>query len=138
VSRRSGLARRSERGSGTVLVLTFAAVLLLMGCALGVVAAMVHAHRVAESGADLAALAGARALSLGRDPCPEAARIATADAVRVTDCRVDGSTVTVTVVARGPHWLGQVADLSARARAGPGSAGSALGVPVGPGLVIPA
>lgn len=120
----SGLAAptgSTERGSGTVLVLAFAAVLLLVGCALGVVAALVHAHRVAQSGADLAALAGARALSLGGDPCMEAARIAVADGVRVTRCGIDGSTVTVTVLARGPHWLGQVADLSARARAGPGA-----------------
>jgi secretion/DNA translocation related TadE-like protein len=128
---------RSERGSGTVLVLTFAAILLLVGCALGVVAAMVHAHRVAESGADLAALAGARALSLGGDACTEAARIAAADGVRVTDCRVDGFTVTVIVLARGPHWLGQVADLSARARAGPGSTWSVVGVVRGPALRIP-
>ena len=130
--------RTSERGSGTILVLTFAAVLLLVGCALAVVTAMVHAHRVAESGADLAALAGARALSLGRNPCAEAARIAAADGGRVTDCRVDQSTVTVTVLVRGPHWLGQIADLSARARAGPGSGPSVLGVLGGPALGIPA
>lgn len=112
--------RRTERGSATVLVLVFAAVLLLVGCALGVVAAMVHAHRVAQSGADLAALSAARALSLGGDPCVEAGRIAAADGVRVVGCQVDGATVTVTVTAAGPHWLGQVADLSAQARAGPG------------------
>jgi secretion/DNA translocation related TadE-like protein len=104
-----------------VLVLAFAGVLLLLGCALGVVSAIVHAHRVAQSGADLSALAGARALSLGGDPCAEAARIATADGVRLMDCRVEGAAVTVTVLASGPHWLGQVADLSARARAGPGT-----------------
>jgi secretion/DNA translocation related TadE-like protein len=112
--------RPTERGSATVLVLAFAAVLLLVGCALGVVVAVVHAHRIAQSGADLAALSAARALSLGGDPCVEAARIAAADGVRMTGCQVDGATVTVTVTAAGPHWLGQTADLSARARAGPG------------------
>ena len=112
--------RPTERGSATVLVLAFAAVLLLVGCALGVVVAVVHAHRIAQSGADLAALSAARVLSLGGDPCVEAARIATADGVRMTGCQVDGARVTVTVTAAGPHWLNQSADMSARAEAGPG------------------
>jgi secretion/DNA translocation related TadE-like protein len=103
-----------------VLVVAFAAVLLLVGCALGVEAAMVRAHRTAQAGADLAALSAARALSLGTDPCAEADRVATADGVDLTGCRVDGAEVIVTVLAPGPHWLGQAADLSARARAGPG------------------
>jgi secretion/DNA translocation related TadE-like protein len=103
-----------------VLVVAFAAVLLLVGCALGVVAAVVVAHRTAQAGADLAALSAARALSRGRDPCVEAVRIAAADGVRVIDCRVEGTEVAVTVLAPGPHWLGQAADLSAQARAGPG------------------
>jgi secretion/DNA translocation related TadE-like protein len=113
-------AVRRERGSATVLVLAFAGVLLLVGAALGVAAAMVRAHRVAQSGADLAALSAARALSLGGDACAEAARVALADGVRVTACRVTGSTVLVSVTAPGPHWLGQAADLSGQARAGPG------------------
>jgi secretion/DNA translocation related TadE-like protein len=112
--------RRGERGSATVLVVAFAAVLLMIGCALGVAAAVVLAHRTAQAGADLAALSAARALSVGRDPCAEAARIAAADGVRVAGCRVEGTEVTVTVLAPGPHWLGQTADLSAQARAGPG------------------
>jgi secretion/DNA translocation related TadE-like protein len=113
-------SRGSERGSATVLVLSFSGFLLLVGCALGVAAAMVHAHRVAQSGADLAALSAARALSLGGDPCAEAAKVAEADGVSVTACRVTGSTVLLSVTAPGPHWLGQSADLSAQARAGPG------------------
>jgi secretion/DNA translocation related TadE-like protein len=102
-----------------VLVVAFAAVLLLVGCALGVVTAMVRAHRTAQAGADLAALSAARALSQGRDACAEAGLIATANAVSVIACRVEGTDVVVTVLAAGPHWLGQVADLSAQARAGP-------------------
>jgi secretion/DNA translocation related TadE-like protein len=94
-------------------------VLLVVGGALGVVAAMVRAHRVAQAGADLAALAGAHGLALGRDGCREAARVAAANRVRVTGCRVEGRTLLVTVQAAGPHWLGQTADLSAAARAGP-------------------
>jgi secretion/DNA translocation related TadE-like protein len=103
-----------------VLAVAFAGVLLLLGAALGVVAAMVQAHRLAQSGADLAALAGARSLALGQDGCAEAAAIARADHVRLTSCRAAGTVLTVSVVAPGPHWLGQASDLSAEARAGPG------------------
>jgi hypothetical protein len=52
---------RDEAGSATVLVLAMAGVLVLIGAALGTVAAMVQAHRLAQSGADLAALAVPRA-----------------------------------------------------------------------------
>lgn len=113
-------ARRSTRGSVTLLTIAMAGVLLLIGAALGTVAAMVHAHRLAQSGADLAALAGAQALTTGRDACGEAERIALANAVSLDACVVDGQEVRVTVVAPGPRWLGQRADLAAQARAGPG------------------
>lgn len=108
-----------ERGSASVLVVAMVGVLVVLGGALGVVAAMVRAHRVAQAGADLAALAGAHGLALGRDGCREAGRVAAANQVRLTGCRVQGRTLLVTVQATGPHWLGQTADLSAEARAGP-------------------
>ena len=111
---------RGQQGSATVLVVAAAGLMLFVAAALGVVAAMVRAHRVAQSGADLAALAGARGLSLGRDGCGEARAIASANATRLTSCRTAGRVVEVTVVAAGPHWLGQRADLTAEARAGPG------------------
>lgn len=111
---------RGQRGSATVLVVAVAGLMLFLTAALGVVAAMVRAHRVAQSGADLAALAGARGVALGRDGCSEATAIASANAVRLTGCRTVGRVVEVTVVAPGPHWLGQHADLTAEARAGPG------------------
>jgi secretion/DNA translocation related TadE-like protein len=120
VTGREARGRAAERGSATVLVLAFAVVVLLLGSALGVVAAVVRAHRIAQSGADLAALSAARALSLGADPCAEAGRIADADGVRLADCRVEGYAVSIVVTAPGPHWLGQISDLSAQARAGPG------------------
>ena len=110
--------RRGQRGSATVLVVAAAGLMLFLAAALGVVAAMVRAHRVAQSGADLAALA--RGLSLGRDGCGDASAIASANATRLTSCRTAGRVVEVTVVAPGPHWLGERADLTAAARAGPG------------------
>jgi secretion/DNA translocation related TadE-like protein len=103
-----------------VLVVAVAGLLLVIGLALGVVGAMVRAHRLAQAGADLAALAGAHGLAVGRDGCLDASRIAAANAVRLASCRVDGRDVVVTVVATGPHWLGQTADLTSEARAGPG------------------
>ena len=111
--------RASELGSASVLVVAMVGLLLVIGAALGVVTAMVRTHRAAQAGADLAALAGARGLAVGRSACDDAARIAAANGVRLTGCRVDGRSLVVTVEATGPHWLGQTADLSAEARAGP-------------------
>jgi secretion/DNA translocation related TadE-like protein len=113
------VSRRDQRGAATVLVLAMAGVLTLLGAALAVVMAMVVAHRVAQSAADLAALAGAREVALGRDGCTSAADIAAANRARVTACSVVGHDVQVEVEVTGPHWLGQSADLAARSRAGP-------------------
>jgi secretion/DNA translocation related TadE-like protein len=111
--------RRDERGAATVLVLAMAGVLLLLGAALAVATAMVAAHRVAQSAADLVALAGARGVAAGDDGCAVARRIAAANGARLTSCAVSGRVVDVEVEVPGPHWLGQTADLSARSRAGP-------------------
>jgi secretion/DNA translocation related TadE-like protein len=110
----------SERGSATLFALAVVGVLVLVGGALGVVAAMVHAHRVAQSAADLAALAGAEAAARGRDPCTAAAALAGANDARLDSCVVDGLEVRLQVTVTGPRWLGQRHDLSAQARAGPG------------------
>ena len=112
--------RRDQRGAASLLVVTLLAFLLLVGSALGVVAAMVRAHRIAQSAADLAALAGAADLQEGGDACAAASRIADANDASVASCRVLGEEVMVEVTVAGPRWLGQHADLSARARAGPG------------------
>jgi secretion/DNA translocation related TadE-like protein len=112
--------RRREQGSATLFAVAVIGVLVLVGAALGVVAAMVHAHRVAQSAADLAALAGAEAQARGRDPCASAAVVARANGARFDSCTVEGLDVRVQVTVTGPHWLGQHHDLSALARAGPG------------------
>jgi len=110
---------REDRGSATVLVTACLGLLLLVGCALAVVAAMVAAHRTAQAAADLAALAGATAAQDGADPCAAAGSVATANGASLTRCAVAGDQVTVEVAVAGPHWLGQTHDLSAAARAGP-------------------
>ncbi|WP_435771285.1 Rv3654c family TadE-like protein [Nocardioides sp. SYSU DS0651] len=109
-----------ERGAATVLVVALAGVLLLVGAAAGVVAAIMVAHRQAQSAADLAALAGATALSdRTGDPCAAAGDVAAANGASLDSCAVDGEDVLVSVVVRGPRWLGQDDDLVGRARAGP-------------------
>jgi secretion/DNA translocation related TadE-like protein len=111
---------RAERGSATLFAVAVVGVLVLVGAALGVAGAMVHAHRVAQSAADLAALAGARSRARGGDGCAAAATIAAANGARVDSCVTDGFDVRVQVTVPGPRWLGQRHDLSAQARAGPG------------------
>ncbi len=109
-----------ERGSATPFTIACLGLLLVLGAALGVVAAMVHAHRQAQAAADLAALAGATAAAHGGSACPAAGTVAAANAARLLTCGVTGREVTVRVEVPGPHWLGQAADLEAQARAGPG------------------
>jgi len=109
----------SERGSATLFAVAVLGLLVLVGAGLGVVAAMVHAHRVAQSAADLAALAGAETASRGGDPCAAALRVAGANGATLDHCEVTGSDVRLQVTVDGPHWLGQRHDLSAQARAGP-------------------
>ena len=113
------MRRRGERGASTVLVVSIAGLLLWVGAALGVVAAMVAAHRTAQAAADLAALSGATRLADGGDACAEATAVAAANDARLTSCAVDDRDVRVVVEVTGPHWLGQAADLTAEARAGP-------------------
>jgi secretion/DNA translocation related TadE-like protein len=109
----------AERGSATLFAVAVIGVLVLVGGALGVVAAMVHSHRVAQSAADLSALAGAQAQARGRDPCAAAATVAGANDAVLDSCAVDALDVRVHVTVTGPRWLGQHHDLSAQARAGP-------------------
>ena len=115
------MSRPDERGAVTVFAVACLAVLLLIGSALGVVAAMVRAHRSAQAAADLAALAAASAVARGRDPCGSAAQIAAANGAELQSCEIDGQDAVVTVEVTGPRWLGQEGDLTAEARAGPAS-----------------
>lgn len=111
--------RGAERGAASLLVVTCVALLLVIGSALGVVAALVRSHRSAQAAADLAALAGASAWRRGVDACVAAAVSARANGAKLVGCRVLGEDVVVGVEVVGPRWLGQTADLTAQARAGP-------------------
>ena len=109
----------NDRGAATVVVTACLGVILLVGCALAVVAAMVTAHRTAQAAADLAALAGATAAQHGSDPCAAARSVAGDNGARLTRCSIADQDVTVEVMVPGPRWLGQRHDLAAAARAGP-------------------
>ncbi|MBB3042577.1 Rv3654c family TadE-like protein [Nocardioides soli] len=111
---------RDQRGSAAPFAVACLGLLVLVAAALGVVAAMIHAQRRAQSAADLAALAAARALAHGADGCGEGTRIATVNGARLVSCAVAGREVRLRVEVTGPRWLGQSADLVAEARAGPG------------------
>ena len=110
---------RGEGGSATPFAVAALGLVLFVGAALGVVTALVAAHRSAQAAADLASLAGATSLQRHADACAAAARVAAANGAALEVCSVAGEGVTVTVRVAGPHWLGQVADLRAEARAGP-------------------
>ncbi len=108
-----------ERGAATVLAVALSGVLLMLGCALALMAAMVADHRRAQASADLAALGGATALARGHDACEAAARVAQANRGLLSSCEVNGSVVVVAVSVPGPRWRTWVADLEGHARAGP-------------------
>lgn len=123
-----------DRGSGTVLVLGVAAVVVLVAGLLGVLAASPLGHARAQAAADLAALAAAERLqreSVFPDatepvsapaggPCVLAAAVAERNGGRTTGCETGASgtagfgTVTVQVTVDGPAGAAR-----ARARAGP-------------------
>lgn len=127
VSRSVGRAvDRPDRGSVTLPAIACLGVLLLLGSALGVAAAMVTAHRRAQGAADLAALAAAVAAGRGGPPCAAAEDIAGRNGARLSACEVAGRVVEVEVRVAGPRWLGAGADLTGRARAGPGSGPAAV------------
>jgi secretion/DNA translocation related TadE-like protein len=111
----------SERGAGSILVLTVIGLAVAVTAAALVVAgAALHVRR-AGAASDLAALAAADAAS-GRIPgipCPVAQEVASANDATVERCAVDGTSVTVTVSL---PYLGLRASSSARAGP-PGHAG---------------
>lgn len=111
---------RLDRGAATVLTLALLGLLVFTGAALSVVAAIFSAHRSAQAAADLAALAGAVAVTDAGDPCAAAGTTAVANGARLTSCTVIGRDVRVEVVVVGPSWRGLTSvDLVAEARAGP-------------------
>jgi secretion/DNA translocation related TadE-like protein len=106
-----------------MMVLTMVSVLVMVAVALTTVTAMVHRHRIAQSAADLGALAGAAVLQAGGDGCAAAADVVAANGAALEECLVSGQEVLLRVRVTGPRLRGYGGDLGARSRAGPASAG---------------
>ncbi len=112
--------RRTDSGAATAAAVACLGLLLVVGLALGEVGAWFAAHRQARAAADLAALAGAGALSgaIG-DPCATAGDVARRNGADVTSCTSDGTSVEVVVEVPAPSRWGPEAALIGTARAGP-------------------
>ncbi|RKS79164.1 secretion/DNA translocation related TadE-like protein [Actinomadura pelletieri DSM 43383] len=112
---------RADRGSGTVWVVAFAAVIWVGGVAAVAVGGVRAARHRADSAADLAALAGAGRVMEGRaGVCGKAKSIAAEFGAELVRCRVEGEDVEVlvSVNVQVPMGLGAVT-VGSRARAGP-------------------
>jgi secretion/DNA translocation related TadE-like protein len=117
VDRPSGSA---DRGAVTVVACVGAVILLLVTGLVVQVGAAVLARQRAETGADLAALAGAAQLLRGAGfACATAARVARQNRVDLRSCAADGPDLLVEVTAEvaGGDVFGGSA--TGRARAGP-------------------
>lgn len=114
------MSHEPERGSASMLVVSLIGVILLLGMAAAFMTAGAAAHRRAQAGADLAALAGAVALQRGDDACAAAGQVAGSNTAEVTSCVVEGEDVVLEVRVASPEFLGHDFEIHGRARAGPG------------------
>lgn len=88
---------RDDRGYATVLA---AGILLALVALLGTLlycVSLIHDAHVAQRAADLAAVAGAWAVYLGREGCDVAADIVARNGGAVTECIVRGDDLTIIV-----------------------------------------
>lgn len=93
-------AVRSERGSGSFLMIGVMTVVMVLG-AVGICIAgyLVAAHRV-RSAADLSALSGATAFAAGEDACSAARGNARANGARLASCERVGDPIDFVVTVR--------------------------------------
>ncbi|MGK5532844.1 Rv3654c family TadE-like protein [Streptomyces sp. URMC 129] len=114
----SSRADPADRGSATVWAAASGALLCLVFAALLALGQVTAARQRAAGAADLAALAAAdRALAGAETACGLARRVAEAQGARLTRCHVAGEIADLTAEARaGPYAV------RARARAGPSDA----------------
>ena len=97
---RSKWYARSERGSGSMLMVGVMTVLLMFGLTGMCVAGYLVAGHRARSAADLAALSGASAFAAGRDACGAARENALKNDARVLSCQQVGDLVDYVVTVR--------------------------------------
>ncbi|MUN38074.1 Rv3654c family TadE-like protein [Actinomadura litoris] len=110
-----------DRGAATLWVLTFTAIIWLVGVSAMAVGGVRAARHHADAAADLAALAAAARVPEGAAAaCARARGIAAESGARVARCAVKDGTVdvSVTLALRVPLGVGAVR-VGSRARAGP-------------------
>ncbi len=118
------MTARADRGSATIWVLACCALIMVIAGAATVRGAAVLARHRAESGADLAALAGAGRIGTGAPACVAAARTARDNGARLRTCQVRldpggrSGTVTVRVMETVRLPIFGVESIRASARAG--------------------
>ncbi len=90
----------NEKGSSTLVALTWVTVLVLVAAGMAGAGRLVAAHTQATAAADAAALAAAPVTFLGGNPEGEAAKFAAVNGARLLrcDCRRDSSFASRTVV----------------------------------------
>ena len=117
--------RSDERGLAAPLVVTLTGLLLVLTLLAGVLGRLLVDQRRVAAAADLAALAGAGALQLDREPCAAAATTARRNGAELLTCTVSGEQVRVTAAvpsSAAPGLLGLVGrsvSVEAAAEAGP-------------------
>jgi secretion/DNA translocation related TadE-like protein len=109
----------SERGSITAHAVWVGAALCAVAVIMAQVAVAVRLHHQAASAADLAALAGSRAASAGRDGCAAAKDVARRNGAQLVRCRMDLDVATVTARRTTEQWWGRAWTFEVDARAAP-------------------
>ncbi|GAC1442941.1 MAG: hypothetical protein NVSMB55_15020 [Mycobacteriales bacterium] len=111
---------KADRGSASILALSLASVLALIGALTAGVGAVAVARHRAASAADLAALAAAdRALDGPAVACAAARRTADDVAARLETCTVTGDVAEVVVAVRPGGAIGSWGRARSHSRAGP-------------------
>lgn len=114
-----GARRRSPAGVATVWTAwAIVSVVAVGAVCLAAAAAVTRQHRL-DGAADLVALAAARDLRRGQDPCRAAAAAAAGNAVSLASCQRRDSDVAIVVTDRLELPFGVGHTLVSRARAGP-------------------
>jgi len=110
---------RADRGSITAHAVWVGAALCAVAGIMAQVAVAVRLHHQASSAADLAALAGSRAATAGRDGCAAARDVALRNDARLVHCRMDLGVATVTARRETDRWWGRAWTFEVDARAAP-------------------
>jgi secretion/DNA translocation related TadE-like protein len=108
-----------DDGIATVWGLAWLVVLLSLGWLAVMSAGVAAAQHHLDGAADLAALSGAARLQRGGDACAVARQIAAANTADLTDCRIEGNDLVVTVRGSVQLPFGLDGTMRAQARAGP-------------------